>query len=163
MEFEVSQKVLEKAKTIDEEKDIIKATRLFSSLPENFFFSSLSVLKFILVRIKYTRLKNTITVSEDCTAHIRFNLYIYSPTGIFENMLPSIVNKGYPVGCAIPNLIHTVASSPVSIKYNPGANVVMYTTRGIINEAIEKYSLFLSDFKLIICLIYVQCISIYFQ
>jgi hypothetical protein len=59
--------------------------------------------------------------------------------------------------------MHTVASSPVSIKYNPGANVVMYTANGIINEAIEKNNLFLSDFNLIICLIYVQCISIYFQ
>ena len=29
--------------------------------------------------------------------------------------------------------MHTVASSPVSMKYNPGAKVVIYTINGMIN------------------------------
>jgi hypothetical protein len=76
-----------------------------------------------------------------------FKLYIYSPAGILEKILPRRVKSGYPVGCAIPSFTHTVASSPVSMKYSPGARVIRYTVKGIINASSEKNTLFLKIFN----------------
>jgi len=43
--------------------------------------------------------------------------------GINENKYPTIVYRGYPVGCAIPKVAWTAASSPESICITDGAKV----------------------------------------
>ncbi len=42
---------------------------------------------------------------------------------IFVNRKPIKVKSGYPVGCAIPRVEATAASSPESIWTTPGASV----------------------------------------
>ena len=94
---------------------------------------------------KTTKLKNIKILREDKTALIRLSLYISSPIGSFEKRFPSIVNNGYPVGCAMPSLIHTVASSPESMNDTVGASVITYIIKGIMKDRIPKNNLDLKN------------------
>ena len=72
-------------------------------------------------------LKNIPTAIEVSTATNKFNLIISSSTeGIMIQQRPSSVKRGYPVGCAIPSVQMTVASSPESVNPTERHIVVRY-------------------------------------
>jgi hypothetical protein len=79
-------------------------------------------------RIASVVLKNTPTAVAVRTATNKFNLIISSNTeGIMFQQRPSNVKRGYPVGCAIPSVQATTASSPESVNPTERHIVVVYT------------------------------------
>jgi hypothetical protein len=80
---------------------------------------------FILSRISFTIFINTIAASVVQITHNKFNWKAGEKfRGNLENRYPTIANKGYPVGCAIPNVYWTVVNSPESLSIIVGATVV---------------------------------------
>jgi len=119
--FALSQNVFENANKRDDERHMLKTIssgRLF----ETVFLESVSLKSFIK---NNNRLKSTRTAAEEITADIRLRLYAVSPEGINVNNLPKIVNKGYPVGCAILRSAEAVVSSSESIHETVGARVII--------------------------------------
>lgn len=75
------------------------------------------------------------TATEQKTELIKFSLNTsLEPNGSFVNKYPMMVNSGYPVGCAMPKVVATAESSPLSMNVTVGAKVIRYTIKLINND-----------------------------